>query len=87
MGRIKIINCLTLDSWDIKYDKDENIIETEGRKFKMEEVLETKYLGFVISENASNVPNISDKKQKSIGTIQSITNMIKGLETYSVKTD
>ena len=43
----------------------------------MEEVLETKYLGFVISENASNVPNISDKKQKSIGTIQIITFLTK----------
>ena len=51
----------------------------------MEQVLETKYLWFVISKNVSNVPNISDKNQKSIGTIQSITNMIKGLETYSVK--
>ena len=33
---------------DIKYDNDENIIETEGSKIKMEEVLETKYLEFVL---------------------------------------
>ena len=53
----------------------------------MDEVYEMmKYLGFVISSDASNVPNILEKKNKSIGIIRSITNMVKGLETYTVKT-
>ena len=51
----------------------------------MNEVKEVKYLGFVISNNASNVANISEKQKKSIGTLQSINNLIKGLETYTVK--
>ena len=35
----------------------------------MIKVDQLKYLGFVISEDASNVPNISEKKKKSIGII------------------
>jgi hypothetical protein len=76
---------LEVDSWNIHYDEDDNLIETEGRKVKLKEVTETKYLGFVISENASNVPNIADKQKKSIGTIKTIINIIKGLETYTVR--
>ena len=51
----------------------------------MIKVDQLKYLGFVISEDASNVPNISEKKKKSIGIIRSITNMIKGLGVYTIK--
>ena len=51
----------------------------------MMKVGKLKYLGFVISEDASNVPNISEKKNKSIGIIRSIINMIKGLGVYAIK--
>ena len=36
-------------------------------KTKMKEVIEYKYLGFVMSNSASNVPNILDKKEKVAG--------------------
>ena len=39
----------------------------------------------MISDNTSNEPNILDKKKKSIGTIKTITNIIKGLETHTVR--
>ena len=38
---------------DVEYDEEDNLIETEGEQVKMEEVSELKYLGFIISENAS----------------------------------
>ena len=76
---------LEVDSWVITYDDQDNLVETEGEKVEMQEETEIKYLGFVISGNASNVANILEKKMKSIGTIRSITNMIKGLETFTIK--
>ena len=51
----------------------------------MKEVTELKYLGFVVSSDASNVANILDKKNKSFSTIRSINNMIKGLKTYTIQ--
>ena len=80
-----IPNKLEVDSWVIEYDDEDNLVETEGLMIEMQEEDEMKYLGFVIAGNASNVPNSSEKKKKSIGTIRSITNMKKGLETYTVK--
>ena len=78
-------NTLEVDTWDISYDEKENMIETEGPKVKMTKVNQLKHLGFVISEDASNVPNISEKKKKSIGIIRGIMNTIKGLGTYTIK--
>ena len=58
-------NKLEVDSWNISYDNDENLIETDGERIQMDEVYEMmKYLGFVISSDASNVPNILEKKNK-----------------------
>ena len=78
LNKTSLPNKLEVDSWEIKYDDQDNIIETEGEKVEMKEEAEIKYLGFVICGNASNVPNILEKKNKAIGTIRSITNMIKG---------
>ena len=78
-------NTLEVDTWDISYDEKENMIETEGPKVKMIKVNQLKYLGFVISEDASNVAKISEKKKISTGIIRSIMNTIKGLGTYTIK--
>ena len=51
----------------------------------MEEVTQLKYLGFIISDDASNVANILDKKNKSIGTIKNIMNIIQGLGTFTIQ--
>ena len=88
VGKNKKLNpsqTLEVDSWDVKFDKEDKLLETEGGKITMEEVTEIKYLGFVVSSDASNVANISDKRNKSFSTIRSITNMIKGLKTYTVQ--
>ena len=69
---------LKVDSWNKEYDEEENLIESEGSKINMNEVKDIKYLGFVISNDGSNVANILDKQEKSISIIKSITNMKKG---------
>ena len=72
-------NSLQVDSWDISYDIDDNLIETEGKKIDMLEKNEIKYLGFVISGDAKNVKNITARRNKNI------ENMIFGLGTYTVE--
>ena len=44
-----------------------------------------KYLGLVLSESASNVPNIADIQNKANGTRRRISNMINGLQTHTVQ--
>ena len=55
---------LEVDSWKADHNKNGDFCETFEGKVKMKEATEHKYLGFVISNNASNVPNILDKKKK-----------------------
>ena len=50
-------NKFEVNSWNIQYDIDETLVETEGERIKMDEVHGMKYLGFVISRDASNVAN------------------------------
>ena len=50
----------------------------------MKEVMDYEYLGFVISNSASNVPNILDKKGKVKGIQQNIMNITKGLGSYTL---
>ena len=76
---------LEVDIWNVSYDEEDNLNESEGGKSKMEAVSELKYLGFIISENASNVANIASKKNRSIGTIRNIMKIIQGLGTYTIQ--
>ena len=41
---------LEVDIWNVSYDEEDNLIESEGGKSKMEAVSELKSLGFIISE-------------------------------------
>ena len=74
---------LEVDSWKADHDKNGDFYETFEGKVKMKEANEHKYLGFVISNNASNVPNILDKKGKVTGIQRNIMNIIKGLGSYT----
>ena len=51
----------------------------------MKNVNDVKYLGFVVSNDAKNVKNILDRRNKSSNTIRNIISMISGLGTYSVE--
>ena len=38
---------LEVDSWNIKYDKDDNLIETEGKRVQMSEVHDLNIFGLL----------------------------------------
>ena len=78
-------NNLYIDYWSEKHDEKDQLIETFEGKIKMKNVTEQKYLGFIISEDGSNLKNIEAKVKKSIGIIKTIQFLIKGLGKYTVE--
>ena len=56
---------LAVDNWNVVHDKHGKFSEEYNGKILIEEAKEYKYLGFVISNSASNVANILDKKRES----------------------
>ena len=57
---------LEVDTWKKTYNSEDKLIDKEGGKKLMLEVNQLKYLGFVVASNASNVPNIVDRKKQII---------------------
>ena len=76
---------LEVDTWNTTHDNKDNLTEEEGEKKPMTEVMELKYLGFVIASSASNVPNILDRRRKSMSTPNTIMKMTKGLGTHTLQ--
>ena len=76
---------LQVDTWKKQYDMDDKLHEEEGGKKTMIEVVELKYLGFVIASSASNVPNILDRNKKSMSTPKNILKMTQGLGTHTLE--
>ena len=66
---------MPVDTWKKLYDKEDKLHEEKGVKKTMIEVLELKYLGFVIESSASNVPNITERNKKSMSTPKNIMKM------------
>ena len=58
---------LYIDKWSETHDKKDHLIETFEVKVRMERVTEQKYLGFVVSEDGSNMKNIEVKEKRAIG--------------------
>ena len=74
---------LQVDNWKVSHDKNGHFSENYEGKHAMIKAKEHKYLGFVISDNASNVPNILDKKEKVAGIHRNIINITKGLGSHT----
>ena len=74
---------LEVDTWKVTFDEEENMTERFDGKKPMEEVKQIKYLGVIISQNGSNMPDIKAKQNKALGTQKMIMNIIKGLGTYT----
>ena len=64
---------LKVDSWKSKYDVNDNLIECYGGKIDMKQVSSIKYLGFVCSEDGTNISNIQTLANKSIGIKKNIS--------------
>jgi hypothetical protein len=74
---------IQVDRWDAHHDKNGDFHEEYMGKVAMKDTKEYKYLGFVISTSASNVPNILDKEGKVAGIHKNIINIIRGLGAYT----
>ena len=61
--------------------------ESFSGKQIMKEVKEIKYLGVLISQNGSNMPDINQKSNKAIGTRKFIIKIVQGLEKYTYKSE
>ena len=73
---------LYIDHWSEEHDKDDNLIEKFEGKIMMKHVQELKYLGFIISEDRSNMKNIIAKEKQAFGIKRQITILIKNLGKY-----
>ena len=60
-------NEIFIDHLKETHDKERTRIETFENKVKMVQVPEQKYLGFITSEDGSNLKNIMSKKKRSFG--------------------
>ena len=74
---------LEIDNWKVEHNKNGELIEEFIGKVNMTETTEQKYLGFVISSNATNVANILSKQKKVTITSRQIMNIVKGLDVYT----
>ena len=74
---------LEMDTWKSTFYKDEVMTESYDGKKVMEEVKQIKYMGVVISHDGKNMPDILQKKNRSLGTHKLRMNLVKGLGSYT----
>ena len=74
---------LFIDHWSETHDKEGHLIEAFEAKVKMLQVPEQRYLGFIISEDGSNLKNIMSKQKRSFGIIRDIQYLLTGLGKYT----
>ena len=79
-----INNNLQVDTWKVDYVDNKNtgeadLIESYNGKVDIEKTDEYVYLGFVISSSGSNMANIQQMKNKSIGVIKKIFNKLNSM--------
>ena len=74
---------LFVDSWQVKHQSDGSLQEEFVGKVPIIEESSMLYLGHVISKNGSNMPNITHKTNKSIGTQKQIVKLVEPLSIYT----
>ena len=73
---------LFVDSWKLEHTDSNTFKEEFVGKVPMEETNSLLYLGYMLSNTKSNMPNIIHKKNKSIGTQRQIPKLIELLGCY-----
>ena len=73
---------IEVDSWSADHNTKGILVEEYEGKVAMKDVNAYKYLGYVVSASASNVPNILDEKGKVSGMYKKIMKITKGLGTF-----
>ena len=74
---------LFVDSWKIKHQTDGTMEEEFVGKVPMMEESSLVYLGYVLSKDGSNLPNITHKINKYIGTQKQIVKIVEPLALYT----
>ena len=74
---------LSVDDWKLVHTKSGRIKETYVGKVHVKEENSLVYLGYVLSNKGSNMPNINHMRNKSIGTQRQIPKLIKNLGLYA----
>ena len=74
---------LTVDAWDLKHEKNGEMIEEFKGKVDIEEEDKLMYLGYMLSKRGDNMENINHKRNKCIGTEKQILKLIKPLGPYT----
>ena len=67
---------LYIDTWCETHNDEGHLIEQFQGKVKMKNVSEQKYLGFVLSDDGSNIKHIEFKQKRGIGIKKDIEYMI-----------
>ena len=78
-----LIPKLKVDSWSKEIDENNIIKEVFEGKLPIENVETFVYLGAVISNDGSNLPDILRKRNKAIGTQKEILKLLKNLGPYT----
>ena len=74
---------LFVDSWKIKHNPNGSFKEELIGKVKMNQENSLMYLGHMLSNESSNLPNIIHKKNKTIGTQKQILKLVEPLAIYT----
>ena len=72
-----------IDYWSEKHNEEDQIMETFKGKIKMKNVSEQKYLGFIISDDGTNIKNILAKEKRAHGIKREIQYLTNGLGKYT----
>ena len=73
---LSVENSLYIDHWTEEHNENDQLIDTYQGKLKMKNVKEQKYLGFIISEDGSNMNNIDAMGKKATGIMKQIQFLI-----------
>ena len=74
-----------IDYWSEKHNEEDQIMETFKGKIKMKNFSEQKYLGFIISDDGTNIKNILAKEKKAHGIKCEIQYLINGQENILLR--
>ena len=76
---------LFIDHSSKKHNENDHLVEQYEGKGKMNNVTEQKYLGFIISNDGSNMKNIEAKEKRAIWIKRTIKYLINGLGKYTIE--
>ena len=88
VSKVSPQNCLkhklTVDTWELTHEKNGDTKDVYTGKAQMKEEVRLMYLGFMLSEKGTNIENIRQKGNRSIGVQKQIIKMIETPWTFYI---